>query len=124
MRNGALDKPAASEQSQPRVQDAASTRSAAKDCSFVYTADSLASGTLAVPLADTMQAGGEIDRLLVAIDNLAYAEPVQSFAGRFILSGEIALGGQGVIAFARDNSAGMRQYAIKCALHASACARF
>ena len=73
-----------------------------------------------------MQAHSELERLLIAIEGIAYAEPAQAFCGRFMLSGETVKGGQSVVAFARSGRAGMQQYGIKCdprpkAAHANCC---
>lgn len=58
-------------------------------------------------------AGSATERLLIAVEGYAYAEPAQAFCGRYIFSGETVQGGQGVVAFARDSRAGMQQFAIK-----------
>ena len=54
------------------------------------------------------------ERLLIAIEGYAYADPPQGFCGRFVFSGETVQGGQSVVAFAQNSRAGMQQFAIKC----------
>jgi hypothetical protein len=50
------------------------------------------------------------------LTNMALSQPPLVFADRFLFTAEIVEGGQGIVAFARGRDAGMRQYAIKCAL--------
>ena len=53
-------------------------------------------------------------RLVTALEEMARAEPVQLFAGRYRLKAEWVQGGQALVVFARDDADGFFQYAIKC----------
>lgn len=75
------------------------------------------SGTSAFSVRpSTMDAFGPREQLIVALDNISSEVPRLAFARRYILLPERILGGQAVVNFARDESAGFFQYAIKCAL--------
>ena len=75
---------------------------------------SFSDGTTLLP--STLGDAEEMNRLVVALQNMAAAEPAQLFAGRYRLQAEIVQGGQAVVVFARDRSNGFFQFAIKCAL--------
>lgn len=80
-----------------------------------YTKDSWQDTATSARAARLETANGPLERLLVAIEGLAFSEPPSAFCGRFLLSGDTVQGGQGVVAFARDSCEGMQQFAIKCA---------
>lgn len=63
----------------------------------------------------TLDAPEGQEQLLVALQHMAYAEPLQVFAGSCILTQEDAIqSGQSVVAFAQDERNPAYQYAIKC----------
>ena len=62
----------------------------------------------------TQNCTDEIDELLTAVQNMAYAQPEYVFASNYVLSTEHVHGGQSVVVFARGVGPGMRHYAIKC----------
>jgi hypothetical protein len=85
------------------------------------TTNPLTSGTVSelsstAVMPGTMETKNCKQQLLVALANLAQAQPPEPFANEFIMSGEVVEGGQAVVAFARDSRDGFGQYAIKCAL--------
>lgn len=55
----------------------------------------------------------ERERLAVALENMALADPPQLFDGRFLLHNERVDGGQALVCFARATSGGFEQLAIK-----------
>jgi hypothetical protein len=68
------------------------------------------------PLPDTLAASTEREQLVAAVTNMALSQPPLAFADRFLFMTDMVAGGQGIVAFARGRDAGMRQFAIKCAL--------
>jgi hypothetical protein len=66
-------------------------------------------------LPDTMAVEDEKDRLVFAVTNMAMSQPPLVFADRFLFTTGIIEGGQGVVVFARNRDAGLRQFAVKCA---------
>ena len=63
----------------------------------------------------TLDEPGQMDRLVTGLENMATSEPAELFAGRYRLKAEWVRGGQALVIFARDDSKGFFQYAIKCA---------
>lgn len=84
-----------------------------------HTERDLRSMTIGAP-ADPWTLGESSDKgkLIMALENLALAEPMQLFASKYALLNERAAGGQAVVNFARDARGGFFQYAIKCATSA------
>jgi hypothetical protein len=66
-------------------------------------------------LPHTMAVEDEKDRLVFAVTNMAMSQPPLVFADRFLFTTDIIEGGQGVVVFARNRDAGLRQFAVKCA---------
>jgi hypothetical protein len=61
-------------------------------------------------------AGSEREQLIAAVTNMALSQPPLVFADRFLFTTDSVEGGQSIVVFARSRDAGMRQFAIKCAL--------
>jgi hypothetical protein len=70
----------------------------------------------AAKLPLTMLAGDEMEQLMAAAHNMALSQPPVEFASRFLFTNDMVVGGQGLVVFARGRDAGMRQFAIKCAM--------
>lgn len=70
----------------------------------------------AAKLPLTMLAGDEMEQLMAAAHNMALSQPPVEFASRFLFTNDMVVGGQGLVVFARGRDAGMRQFAIKCAI--------
>jgi hypothetical protein len=72
-------------------------------------------GPTQIMLPHTMAVEDEKDRLVSAVTNMAMLQPPLVFADRFLFTTDIIEGGQGVVVFARNRDAGLRQFAVKCA---------
>jgi hypothetical protein len=70
--------------------------------------------TMLPMLPRTMAVEDEKDRLVSAVNNMAMSQPPLVFADRFLFTTDIIEGGQGVVVFARNRDAGLRQFAVKC----------
>jgi hypothetical protein len=81
------------------------TKSAAYSC---FTLGSMATNRQA-----TMAGGNWHQKLQRALNNMRISSPPQPFAGRYVLLQDQAVGGQAVIAFARDEGGNFFQYAVK-----------
>ena len=103
--------PAGAQSAATRVRIAPATSAKNGDSAVV----NFSNATLVLP--HTLGEPEEWDRLRNALTNMATAEPVQLFAGRYRLKAERPTqGGQALVAFACDRADSFFQYAIKCAL--------